>query len=81
MTSLSDNNQADINEAFTLTFRYLEILKSIDIPYIEGMVNQIYPPELQLNKTKTSDTEAPFMDLHLSSSVLWSVYFSTYKTC
>ena len=29
------------------------------------MVNQIYPPELQLHKTNTSDTEAPFLDLHL----------------
>ena len=32
------------------------------------MVNQIYPPELQLNKVNTSDTEAPFLDLHLSIS-------------
>ena len=30
------------------------------------MVNKIYPPELQLNKTNISDTEAPFLDLHLS---------------
>ena len=30
------------------------------------MVNRIYPPELQLNKANTSDTEAPFLDLHLS---------------
>ena len=32
------------------------------------MVNQIYPSELQLNKASTSDTEAPFLDLHLSIS-------------
>ena len=32
------------------------------------MVNQIYPHELQLNKTNASDTEAPFLDLHLSVS-------------
>ena len=32
------------------------------------MVNQIYPPELPLNKANTSDTEAPFLDLHLSIS-------------
>ena len=32
------------------------------------MVNQIYPQELQLNKANTSDTEAPFLDLHLSIS-------------
>ena len=40
----------------------------IDNPYFEGMVNRIYPPELQLNKANTSDTEAQFLDLHLSIS-------------
>ena len=32
------------------------------------MVSQIYPSELQLNKASTSDTEAAFLDLHLSIS-------------
>ena len=32
------------------------------------MVNQIYPPELQLNKANASDNKTPFMDLHLSIS-------------
>ena len=32
------------------------------------MVNRIYPHELQLNKAKTSDTEDPSLDLHLSIS-------------
>ena len=32
------------------------------------MVNQIYPPGLQLNKANTSDTEAPFLHLYLSIS-------------
>ena len=41
---------------------------NIDNPYFEGMVNQIYPPKLQLNKANTTDTEAPFLDLHLSIS-------------
>ena len=31
-------------------------------------IYQIYPPELQLNKANNSDTEAPFLDLHLSIS-------------
>ena len=38
----------------------------MDNPYFEGMVNQIYPPEQQLNKANTAHTEAPFLDLHLS---------------
>ena len=32
------------------------------------MVSQIYPSELQLNKSNTSDTKAAFLDLHLSIS-------------
>ena len=32
------------------------------------MVNQIHPPELQLYKANSSDTEAPILDLHLSFS-------------
>ena len=32
------------------------------------MVGQIYPTELQLNKTNSSDTEAPFLNLNLSIS-------------
>ena len=49
-----------------MTSRYVDDLLNIDNPYFEGMVNQIYPPELQLNKATTTDTEAPFLDLHLS---------------
>ena len=54
-----------INEAFKSLSRYLDDLLNINNPYFEGMVNRIYPPELQLNK---SDTESPFLDLHLSIS-------------
>ena len=68
MTSLSDVKQAEIIEAFKSTSRYLDDLLNIDNPYFEGMVNRIYPPELQLNKANTSDTETPFLDLHLSIS-------------
>ena len=68
MTSLSDVKQAEIIEAFKSTSRYLDDFLNIDNPYFEGMVNRIYPPELQLNKANTSDTEAPFLDLHLSIS-------------
>ena len=46
----------------------LDDLLNIDNPYFEGMFNQIYPPELRLNTANTSDTEALFLDLHLSIS-------------
>ena len=69
MDFLNHDNQADVIEAFNSTSRYkmyLDDLLNIDNPYFEGMVNQIYPPELQLNKANTTDTKAPFIDLHLS---------------
>ena len=68
MKDLPSDNQADVIKAFNSTSRYLEDLLNIDNPYFEGMVNQIYPPELQLNKANTSNTETPFLDLHLSIS-------------
>ena len=68
MKNLSSDNQADAIKAFNVTSRYLDDLLNIDNPYFEGMVNQIHPPELQLNKANTSASEAPFLDLHLSAS-------------
>ena len=68
MKDLSSDNQADVIRAFNSTSRYLDDLLNNDNPYFEGMVNQIYPPELQLNKANTSDIEVPILDLHLSSS-------------
>ena len=68
MKGLSSDNQADVIKSFNSTSRYLDDLLNIDNPYFEGVVNQIYPPELQPNKAYTSDTEGPFLDLHLSIS-------------
>ena len=50
MLSLSDNNQTDIIEAFNPISGYLDDLNNIYNPYLEQMVGQIYPTELQLNK-------------------------------
>ena len=40
----------------------------IDNNFFDGMFNRIYSSELQLNKANVSDTEASFLDLHLSIS-------------
>ena len=40
-------------------------LLNINNGYLEKKVDTIYPKELQLNKTNTSDTGAPFLDLNL----------------
>ena len=66
--SLSDDKQADVIDAFNTTSRYLDNNLNIKNVYFDNMVSQIYPSEFQLNKANTSDTEASFLDLHLSIS-------------
>ena len=61
MDSLNHDNQADAIEALNSTSRYLDEHLNID-----NMVKHIYPPELQLNKANNTETEVPFLDLHLS---------------
>ena len=68
MMSLSDDKQADVIDAFNTTSRYLDDMLNINNVYFDNMVSQIYPSELQLYKANTSDTEAAFLDLHLSIS-------------
>ena len=69
MKSLSQENQANIIEAFNSTSRYLDDLLNIDnIHFEHNTVDLIYPAELQLDKANSSDTEAPFLDLNLSVS-------------
>ena len=53
-------HHADVIEALNSTPRYLHDLLNIDNPDFQGMVKQIYPPELQLNKANNTDTKAPF---------------------
>ena len=54
MDYLNHDNQADVIEAFNSISRYLDDLLNIDNPNFEDMVNQIYPPILQLNKANTT---------------------------
>ena len=68
MMSLSDYKQADVIDAFNTTSRYLDDILNINNVYFDNMVSQIYPSELQLNKANTSDTDAAFLDFHLSIS-------------
>ena len=67
--SLSDDTQADVIDAFNTTSRYWDDILNFNNVYFDNMVSQIiYPSELRLNKTNTSNTEAAFLDLHLSIS-------------
>ena len=68
MMSLSADKDAEVTGAINSTSRYLDDLLIIDNTYFDSMIKQIYPSELQLNKANSSDTEAPFLDLHLTIS-------------
>ena len=68
MLSVSKDNQSDVIEAFNSASRYLDDLLNIDYDFFDSTVNRIYPSELQLKKANVSDTEASFLDLHLSIS-------------
>ena len=60
MKDLSSDNQADVIKAFNSTSRFLDDLLNIDKSYFEGMVNQIYSSELQLNKIILQIPMPPF---------------------
>ena len=68
MMSLSNDKQANVIDAFNTSSGYLDDILNINNVYFDNMVSQKYPSELQLNKANTSDTEAAFLDLHLSIS-------------
>ena len=65
MAPLSNDKQSETNEAFNSASRYLDDLLNIDNPYFEGMMIQIYPPELQLNEANAADTEPHFFLIYI----------------
>ena len=79
MMSLTANKDAELIEAFNSTSRYFDDLLNIDNTYFDGMVKQIYQSELQFNKANSSDTEVPFLDLHLT--ILDGLYITSYSVC
>ena len=60
--------KSEVIETFNATSRYLDDILNIDNNFFDGMFNRIYSSEFQLNKANVSDTEALFLDLHLSTS-------------
>ena len=79
-------NKLEKFQALTPISTYLDNILNIDNldnilyignPYFEGMVNQIYQPELHLNNSIVSVIEAQFLEFYLSISngfVLSKVY-------
>ena len=68
MMSLSADTALKVLKLSIQRLDILDYLLNIDNTYFDGMVEQIYPSELQLNKANSSDTDACFLDLHLTIS-------------
>ena len=68
MMSLSDDKRAGVIDVFNTASGCLGGVLDINNVYFDNMVSQIYPSGLQLSRANASDTEAAFLDLHLSIS-------------
>ena len=53
--SLSEEKQSEVVKAFSSTSRYFNDFLNIDKNYFDGLISQIYPSELQLNKANSSE--------------------------
>ena len=69
--SLSDDKQADIIDAFNTTSRYLDDILNINNVYIDNMVSQIYPSELQLIKLKPQMPKPLFISNDIVSTKIY----------
>jgi hypothetical protein len=68
MLSLSPTSHQEIIHAFNNTSRYLDDILNMNNPYFYQLVSKIlvYPSELKLNKTNSSDVITSFLDLNIS---------------
>ena len=68
---------------YTLRTLFVYDILNINNVYFDSMLSHIYPSELQLNKANTSDTEAAFLDLHLSISndCVTTKFYDIVTTC
>ena len=65
LSELHKSKRHDLIDMFNDTSRYHDDIFTIDNPGFEEYIPDIYPAELQLNKTTTSDKETSFLDLNI----------------
>jgi hypothetical protein len=64
MLSLSKNTQQDVIFALNNNSRYRDDIFNLDNSYFYQIVSNIYPTELQLNKTNSLNLTTSLLDLH-----------------
>ena len=65
MSNVHKSKQYDLTNMFNDTFRYLDDILTIDSHEFANRIPDMYPTELQLNKSNTSDNETVFLDLKI----------------
>ena len=63
---------------FNFTYRYIDDVLSINNPYFENYLCQMYPPEIEIKDTTESNTSASYLDLLLSIGKDGQLYTSLY---
>ena len=77
MSNLQKSKRFDLIDKFNDTSRYLDDIFTIDNPEFADYIPDMYPRELQLIKSNTSDKETSFLDLNIKvigSNIHTSVY-------
>ena len=77
MSSLQKSKRIDLIDKFHDTSRYLDDIFTIYNPAFAEHIPGIYPRELQLNKSNTSDKEISFLDLNIKV-IGYTIYTSGY---
>ena len=64
--SLLSAGRKRVESQFNFTYGYIDDVSSINNPYFENYLGQMYPPELEIKDTTESNTSASYLDLLLS---------------
>ena len=65
MSNLHNSKKLDLVDKFYDTSRYLDDIYTIDNPWFEQHIADLYPAELQLNKANACDKNTPFLALNI----------------
>lgn len=63
---LKDKSSPELVEQFNQTYRYLDDIFSLNNKDFNSHIDQIYPPELTLNKSNSNDQHCSFLDLNVN---------------
>ena len=61
-----DPSKLHLVDKFNNTFRYLDDILALNNDDFDTYTNEIYPPELTLNKANTNNQHCPFLDLDIT---------------